>query len=56
MNLTDFVQAESNQNMQNYKFRIKFLNDKYHEVAKLMGSGEGENEKKKINMDSDEPF
>ena len=32
------MQTESNLNIQNYKYRIKFLNNKYQEVMKMMGS------------------
>ena len=35
VNLTEFAQAESNQAMHNYNFRLRFLNEKYHEVAEL---------------------
>ncbi len=39
------MQTESNLNIQNYKYRIKFLNNKYQEVMKLM-ENEGENKEK----------
>ena len=49
--MTEFAQAESNQAMQNYNFRLRFLNEKYHEIAELMDVPKIEKKEKIENED-----
>ena len=54
--MTEFAQAESNQAMHNYNFRLRFLNEKYHEVAELMDIPKVEKKKQEKIENEDDPL
>lgn len=56
VNLTEFAQAESNQAMHNYNFRLRFLNEKYHEITELMDVPKIEKKKKENIENEDDPL